>query len=490
MANRIRNSLSAKVFLWIAGLLILCGLLIYGIVMIFLPQSYSVVASSRVETEIQKLTETLSQTDFADAEEIIERFCRDNHAMAVISGNDTNLSFGSVEKQELEQEKAMTSTGEVSFADRSGIYLLGITAPVSADSELMMAFLELLPLLLVLILLISSLGAILCSRVLVRPVLEISRVSRRMADLDMTWECRVNRTDELGILADSLNSMAKRLDNAMGELKKANEKLREDMEHITELSRQRRDFFAAASHELKTPVTILKGQIESMILGIGKYKDPGNVLPETLTEVENMERLVKEILAVSKIEMDGLAGKVGPVSLPDMLAKVTETLLPLAEKRQIAVYFRLGGKNAGFGNAFVPENAEVSGKALVPENAEVYGNAVLLEKAFHNILSNAIRHSPEGAEVFLQLTPSVLTVTNTGTIIPEEDIPVLFTPFYRVEKSRNKTTGGNGLGLYLVRTILELHGFGYRVENTESGVKFTVEFRENPDSGKSKLNKV
>ena len=198
MANRIRNSLSAKVFLWIAGLLILCGLLIYGIVMIFLPQSYSVVASSRVETEIQKLTETLSQTDFADAEEIIERFCRDNHAMVVISGNDTNLSFGSVEKQELEQEKAMTSTGEVSFADRSGIYLLGITAPVSADSELMMAFLELLPLFLVLILLISSLGAFLCNRVLVRPVLEISRVSRRMADLDMTWECRVNRTDELG----------------------------------------------------------------------------------------------------------------------------------------------------------------------------------------------------------------------------------------------------------------------------------------------------
>ena len=466
MANRIRNSLSAKVFLWIAGLLILCGLLIYGIVMIFLPQSYSVVASSRVETEIQKLTETLSQTDFADAEEIIERFCRDNHAMAVISGNDTNLSFGSVEKQELEQEKAMTSTGEVSFADRSGSYLLGITAPVSADSELMMAFLELLPLFLVLILLISSLGAFLCNRVLVRPVLEISRVSRRMADLDMTWECRVNRTDELGILADSLNSMAKRLDNAMGELKKANEKLREDMEHITELSRQRRDFFAAASHELKTPVTILKGQIESMILGIGKYKDPGNVLPETLTEVENMERLVKEILAVSKIEMDGLAGKVGSVSLPDMLAKVTETLLPLAEKRQIAVHFRLGGEDA------------------------VSGNAVLLEKAFHNILSNAIRHSPGGAEVFLQLTPSVLTVTNTGTFIPEEDLPVLFTPFYRVEKSRNKTTGGSGLGLYLVRTILELHGFGYRVENTESGVKFTVEFRENPDSGKSKLNKV
>ena len=81
-----------------------------------------------------------------------------------------------------------------------------------------------------------------------------------------------------------------------------------------------------------------------------------------------------------------------------------------------------------------------------------------------------------GAEVFIHLTPSVLTVTNTGTSIPEEDLPVLFTPFYRVEKSRNKSTGGCGLGLYLVKTILELHGFQYRVENTETGVVFTVEF--------------
>ena len=323
---------------------------------------------------------------------------------------------------------------------------------MSAGNELTMAFLELLPFILLLILIISALGAFLCSRILVRPVLEISRVSKRMANLDMTWDCKVNRTDELGVLANSLNTMAKRLDIAMKELESANEQLRKDMEHITELSRQRRDFFAAASHELKTPITILKGQIESMILGIGKYKDTGKVLPETLKEVENMERLVKEILTISKIEMDGLAGKAESVPLPDTLAKVTETLLPLAQERQITVHPQLAG------------------------DVTVSGNVSLLEKAIHNILSNAIRHSPEGAEVFIHLTPSSLTVTNTGTSIPEEDLPVLFTPFYRVEKSRNKSTGGSGLGLYLVKTILELHGFQYRLNNTETGVMFTVEF--------------
>lgn len=452
MVKKIRNSLSAKVFLWIAGLLILCSLLIYGLVMIFLPQSYTVVASSRVEEEIRLLTESLAQTDYADAPKVIESFCYKNQAMVSVSGSGETLSFGSIDDQALEDNEMLTSAGEVCFADRDAIYYLSIVVPVSARNELTTAFIKLLPLLLAIILLISALGAFLCSRVLVRPVLEISRVSKRMANLDMTWECKANRTDELGVLANSLNTMAKQLDAAMKALESANQKLREDMEHMTELSRQRRDFFAAASHELKTPITILKGQLESMILGIGKYKDTDKVLPETLREVENMEQLVREILTISKIEMDGLAGKSDTVSLSDTLAKIAEILLPLARERQITVHSQLA------------------------RNVTVSGNTSLLEKAVHNILSNAIRHSPEGAEVFICLTPSDLTVTNTGTSIPEEDLPVLFTPFYRVEKSRNKSTGGSGLGLYLVKTILELHGFRYRVENSDAGVVFSVVF--------------
>lgn len=449
MVKKIKNSLSVKVFLWISGLLILCSLIIYGIVMFFFPQSYTVVASDRVESEIQQLTERLTQTAFVDSGQILDQFSRENQALVVLSGDGENQAFGSLVKKDGD---ILTTSMEISFADSTEFYTLSITAPVSAGRELIAVFVKLLPLLLLLILLNSSLGAFFCSRVLVRPVLEISRVSKRMANLDMTWECSVNRTDELGVLANSLNFMAKRLDAAMKELEHANQKLREDMEHITELARQRRDFFAAASHELKTPITILKGQIESMILGIGKYKDTEGVLPETFKEVENMERLVKEILTISKIEMYGLVGKTEAVSLTEVLIKVTETLSPLNKERQTTVHLQTAG------------------------NVTVFGNVSLLEKAIHNILSNAILHSPKGAEVFVHLTPSALTVANTGISIPEEDLSVLFTPFYRVEKSRNKSTGGSGLGLYLVKTILELHGFLYQLNNTETGVMFTVEF--------------
>ncbi|MFQ8636813.1 MAG: ATP-binding protein [Acutalibacteraceae bacterium] len=456
MIKRIKNSLSAKVFFWIAGLLVLCSLLIYGMVMFFLPQSYTTVVSNHAVDEMNQLAETLAQTNYSDADEVIEEFCKNQQAMIILSDGSQTTTFGFVSEESIRRNETMTYTAQTNFLDREEDFSLTITISVSAGHELTMAFLKLLPLLLALILLISGSGAFLCSRILVKPVLEISRISKRMANLDMTWDCKVNRTDELGVLASSLNIMSKRLDAAMKELEGANQKLREDMEHITELSRQRRDFFAAASHELKTPITILKGQIESMILGIGSYKDTGKVLPETLKEVENMERLVKEILAISKIEMDGLAGKADPFSLSDVLFKIIESLVPLAQERKITVH------------------------SQISENIVISGNASLLEKALHNIINNAIRHSPKEAEVFLNLTPSKLTVINTGTTIPPEDLPVLFTPFYRVEKSRNKATGGSGLGLYLVKTILELHGFEYFIQNTEKGVMFTIDFKQTP----------
>lgn len=117
-----------------------------------------------------------------------------------------------------------------------------------------------------------------------------------------------------------------------------------------------------------------------------------------------MERLVGEILAISKMEMDGLAWR-EPVSLGELVSQVTEALLPLAQERRITVHTQRSGE------------------------AVVSGSPSLLEKAIHNIVGNAIRHSPEGAQVTVQLTPTALTVTNTGVSIPQEDLPVLFTPF-------------------------------------------------------------
>ena len=455
MVKKIKSSLSAKSFLFIALLLVLCGLLIYSSVVLFLPNSYTIVASDRINQGLRDLAATLSETNFTQADDVLATFCRDNRASVLLTGWGERLLIGYVDEG-LDSGDVFTTTLNVTFADRPVSYTLTVSAPISAGHELTMAFGELLPVLLVIVLVISALGAFICSRILVRPVLEISRISQRMAELDMSWSCDVKSSDELGVLAESLNTMARRLDAAMSSLEDANRQLRADMEQMAAMSKQRRDFFAAASHELKTPITIIKGQIEGMLMGIGRYKDVQGILPETMHEVERMEQLVAEILEITRLEMDGLAGHTGPVDFSSLTRKVVQELMPLAEERAM----ELG--------------------AEIPDGVTVTGAEPLLERAVHNIITNALRHSPAGEHAVVVLRPGRLTVRNSGVNIPEDELKVLFTPFARVEKSRNKASGGSGLGLYLVKTIIDLHGFTCSIDNDGDGVIFTVEWPQAP----------
>ena len=102
------------------------------------------------------------------------------------------------------------------------------------------------------------------------------------------------------------------------------------------------------------------------------------------------------------------------------------------------------------------------------------GDARLLEKVFSNVLDNAVAYSPRGAVVTVTLQDGVLSVENSGIHIEQEDLERLFTPFYRVDKSRNRNSGGSGLGLYITKTILDHHEIIYNMVNTENGVKFTA----------------
>lgn len=162
-----------------------------------------------------------------------------------------------------------------------------------------------------------------------------------------------------------------------------------------------------------------------------------------------MEQLVKEILSISKLEMNTMS-HTELLSLSNILKRVYKHLIPLANEKHIRIQ-----KN-------------------ISEDVMMMGNELLLEKAVHNIISNAIRHSPVGAELGLELSFDSLLVRNSGVNIPDEDLDKLFTPFYCVEKSHNKLTGGSGLGLYLVKIILEQHGLSYTIENRQDSVCFKI----------------
>jgi len=441
------------VFIWVFAALTICSMIIYGIVLTVLPKQYQVTLDRQMETNMDIFVSELQNTSYDDGIRKIYNFCIQNNTTAMLIDDKETLSFGEVKADE--QIVATSAIGTtVIFSDRETEYMLvvsSITQTADRISSLMFRF---LPVIFMIIILLSILSAFICSKVIVTPIAKISQISKRMTSLDLTWRCDIESNDEIGVLASSLNTMANRLQTTMDELESANEQLTADIKKFQTLEEQRRNFFAAVSHELKTPLTILKGQIENMILGYGDYQNHEKYLPEALGAVEDIEHLVKEIITISKMESMDLQHTLQDVSLLTSINDTIKVILPLAREKDIQLY----------------QNIE--------EDLVMSVNRNLWNKALSNIIGNAVRHSPCGENVFLFLRAcengNALIVENTGVSIPEDDCKHMFTPFYRADRSRSKATGGSGLGLYIVKTILDLHGMTYCIKNTQKGVAFFI----------------
>ncbi len=157
-------------------------------------------------------------------------------------------------------------TADVRFADEDELYFLCVTPRIQAENLAVRALLQMVPWLFLVLLAFSLLCAFVYSRYITRPVVRLSGIAERMAELDFSWECGGKRKDEIGRLGQSLDRLSGRLSSALKELETANRALQKEVAQERELDRQRMAFFSAASHELKTPpVTILKGQLSGML---------------------------------------------------------------------------------------------------------------------------------------------------------------------------------------------------------------------------------
>lgn len=451
MRKKIKNSLSIKVFIWVFSALTICSMLIYGIVLTVLPKQYQVTSDKQLDANTEILVAKLQTMSYEYAVDEIYNFCIQNNVAAILSDDKGSMSFGEIKTEESTVATSNIVT-TVTFLDNKTEFALVISSISQTADMILKLMLRFLPVVFVIILILSCLSAFICSKAIVTPIAKISQISKKMTSLDMTWKCDIQSNDEIGVLASSLNIMASRLQGAMEELTTANNQLIDDVEKFKELEEQRRNFFAAVSHELKTPLTILKGQIENMILGYGDYQNHEKYLPEALKATEDIEYLVKEIINISKMENMDLQDTLQEVSLLTSLNNTVQTILPLAQDKNIQIH----------------QN--------ICTDIVLSVNLNLWNKALSNIIGNAVRHSPCGEDVFIFLEDNekndTLVVENTGTHIPEDDLSHIFTPFYRADKSRSKATGGSGLGLYIVKTILDLHGMTYCIKNTEQGVAF------------------
>ena len=344
----------------------------------------------------------------------------------------------------------------VSFIGETHSYTLLLAKNTDKESQVVEALHKALPALVIVVVIVSVLVAVFYAWYITAPIKKISKMSRRMANMDFNNFCPVERTDEIGVLANSLNSLSSNLSAALMELKEANQKLQADIDKEKELELRRMEFFSAASHELKTPITIIKGQLQGMLCGVGRYKDRETYLAQSLEVTNSLEKMVQELLTVSRIEAPQYS----------------------CVKTHFDFTQFLRQRLAAFDDLFVQKELSVAIN-LLPD-IYIDGDMGLLQKVVDNLLGNAATYSPPGNSIRVDLRQAeekvYLTIENTGVHIPEDDISKLFEPFYRVEQSRNRQTGGSGLGLYIVKTIINLHNAEVSVQNTDDGVSIKVIF--------------
>ena len=469
MTKKIKGSLFVKVFLITSVMLLCISLLVFGMLAWLMPQTYSNRLNTILDKRAQDFISELEQVPFSDSGGLFDQFVADTEINSVElynSGGD----WVALPSKEFDNEwtgniaqTAVAGPGETSpvlsnqyyfsFSDCSDRYTLVVYGEAEQISELQQSFIHVFPIILLLVLAIAFVISWLYSRMITKPVLEISRISEKMSDLQLDWTVDEQRTDELGTLGKSLNRLSRNLSTALSDLQNANRKLEADIEHEKELEQARTNFFSAVSHELKTPVTIIKGQLEGMLLGIGAYKDREKYLTRSLEIANTLETMVQEILTISRLET------AGPDFKKDCLDCVQIIKSYLSETEDL-----IAGKDLQ-----IDLNA--------PPSALIAGNKLLMEKVFSNLIGNAIKYSPQGASIYISIRMEhgqiEFSVENTGAHIPEDSIPKLFDAFYRVEQSRSRKTGGSGLGLYIVQEILHHHGSECMVCNTQAGVKFS-----------------
>jgi signal transduction histidine kinase len=293
--------------------------------------------------------------------------------------------------------------------------------------------------------LLAALAAALFAQRLVRPLARLTAATTRMVAGDYATRVNVRTPDELHALALTFNEMAAALQRDVGEL------------HRQELLR--RELLANVSHELATPLTAIQGFTEALLDGV--VREPADRAETTrliAREAARLRRLVDQLRQVALYEAGDQALDRAPLHLPTLVEETLAVLAPELERKQVA-----------------------ASSELPPNLPPVFADADRLAEILLNLLDNALRHTPAGGRI--EVTGAVegryvrVSVADTGPGIAPEDRHRIFERFYRVDASRNSTTGGSGLGLTIVRALVEAHGGTVRADERPGGgarVAFTL----------------
>lgn len=288
------------------------------------------------------------------------------------------------------------------------------------------------------------------SKIIVKPLIKMNRVTKKMANFDFSEKLPVTADDEIGGLSGSINTLSVNLKDRIDRLNVANTKLQQDIERERQLEKTRKEFISGVSHELKTPLSVIRSFAEGIKDGVSR--DTTYYTDVILEETENMNRLIVEMLELAKLESGTYKLDMTTFSIGELIQQVYTKLLFSMEEKHLQV------------------NIDVDSSIFVKANRS------RIEQVVVNLLSNAIRYTPDGEKIqvsVMEMEDTVkVEIENTGNPIPEESLEKIWDRFYRLDASRSRHTGGTGLGLSIVKNILDLHDAEYGVYNTTNSVVF------------------
>lgn len=306
------------------------------------------------------------------------------------------------------------------------------------------------------VILVSVLLAWYFSKRITEPIKELATLSQKMADLDFDAKYTSGGSNEIGVLGENFNRMSERLEQTISNLKEANYKLQKDIEQKEKRENMRSEFLGNVSHELKTPIALIQGYAEGLKEGVNDDPESREFYCEVIMdEAGKMNRMVKNLLALNQLEFGEDDVQFERFDITSLILGVLQSLDILIEQKEAQVIFR--HKNPIY----------------------VWADEFKVEQVVRNYVNNALNHVDGEKVIEIKITQendmAKITVFNTGTPIPEEDLPHIWEKFYKVDKARTREYGGNGIGLSIVKAIMDSFGKGYGAINHTNGVEFWFE---------------
>lgn len=339
-------------------------------------------------------------------------------------------------------------------------YKLYIRMPLASIEESVKISNKFLYIIAMFVILFGGIVISIVSRRFSKPIEELKTIAKKMSNLDFSQKYKVSQAnDEFDNLGESINTLSTKLESTIAQLKHTNIELEKDIEEKSQIDEMRKSFISDVSHELKTPIALIQGYSEGLIENVNSDEESRRFYAEViLDEATKMDKLVKQLLELMKLEYGRLNFNNNEFNIIEMEKEILRKSKVMIEK----------------------ENIEIEMDESEP--IIVFADDFYIEQVITNYITNAIKYSTViNGKRKIKVSNEIkqdkvrVTVFNTLEGLSEEDLIRIWNRFYKLDESRNRDNGGNGIGLSLVKAIMNNYGNNYGAKNVAGGIEFYFE---------------